>query len=580
MKARTVMIQGTASSVGKSLLVTGLCRLFRESGLRVAPFKSQNMALNASVTSSGGEIGRAQAVQAEAAGVVATVDMNPILLKPEGDARSQVVVLGRPLGSMSAREYHEKRPELGRLVEECLGRLRDEYDVVVIEGAGSPAEINLRDQDIVNMFVARLASAPVLLAGDIDRGGVFAALVGTIELLESDDRARIAGFVINKFRGDLELLKPGLDFLERRTGTPVLGVVPYVPKLRLPDEDSVSLESRSRRSPGGPQQIDVAVICLPRISNYDDVLALEHEPDVVVRFVDAREEVARADLVIVPGTKSTLADLAWLREHRLSEALLDRAKRGAPILGICGGCQLLGERIDDPHHVESRDAAGADGLGLLPVRTRFAERKRTAQVVARALGRGFLAEGVAYEVAVQGYEIHMGYVEATRRDVEPFEVVERNGERVSTLDGAVDASGNVVGTMIHGLLEDDVVRTALLGCASPLISGTDTCTGRFGGRATSRTRTSVLDREEPAFPACTRADRARSGVASRPSPRVSLRPPRRERRARPTPACRRRNASASRAAPRLRAWTGACPTLARGRRNKHALAAPRLGGPL
>ncbi|HEV3193761.1 MAG TPA: cobyric acid synthase, partial [Polyangiaceae bacterium] len=278
MTGRTVMVQGTASSVGKSLLVTGLCRLLHRSGLRVAPFKSQNMALNAHVTLDGGEIGRAQAVQAEAAGVIATVDMNPILLKPEGDARSQVVVLGRSVGSMSAREYHEHKPDLRRIIAECLQRLRANHDVVVIEGAGSPAEINLRERDIVNMHVARIADAPVLLVGDIDRGGVFAAIVGTMELLEPDERARVAGFVINKFRGDITLLRPGLEFLEKRTGVPVVGVVPYVPRLRIADEDSVSLDARRRRGPVGPDDLEVAVVCLPRISNYDDVQALEHDP--------------------------------------------------------------------------------------------------------------------------------------------------------------------------------------------------------------------------------------------------------------------------------------------------------------
>ena len=461
MMARTIMVQGTASSVGKSLLVTGLCRLLHRSGLRVAPFKSQNMALNAHVTLDGREIGRAQAVQAEAAGVAATVDMNPILLKPEGDARSQVVLLGRSAGSMSAREYHEHKPELRRIVAECLQRLREEYEVVVIEGAGSPAEINLRERDIVNMHVARIADAPVILVGDIDRGGVFAALVGTMELLEPDERARVAGFVINKFRGDMSLLKPGLDFLEQRTGVPVVGVVPYVPRLRIADEDSVSLDARRRRGAAGPDELEVAVVCLPRISNYDDVQALEHEPGVVVRFVERADDVAGADVVIVPGTKSTIADLSWLRETGLAAALTLRASRGGPILGICGGCEILGERIEDPDHVESTET-GTEGLGLLPIQTHFERTKTTARVVARSLNRGFFGGDISNRATFEGYEIHMGRVATTRRDVAAFEITERGGRRECAGDGAVDTSGAVVGTMIHGLLEDSELRSAIL----------------------------------------------------------------------------------------------------------------------
>lgn len=462
MRARTLMVQGTASSVGKSLMVTGLCRLLHQEGYRVAPFKAQNMALNASVTWGGGEIGRAQAVQAEAAGVAPTEDMNPILLKPEGDARSQVVVLGRSIGSMGAREYHERKPDLGRVVAGCLARLRETHDVVVIEGAGSPAEINLRDRDIVNMYVAHLADAPVFLVGDIDRGGVFAALLGTLELLEPDDRKRIAGLVINKFRGDVSLLKPGLELIEQRTGVPVLGVVPYVTRLRLADEDSVSLESRRGRGPAGADEVEVAVVDLPRISNYDEFEPLESEAGVAVRFVDERRDIDRADLVILPGTKNTLADLEWLRKSGLDAALVERARRGAPILGVCGGCQMLGESIDDPDGIEVGRPTRERGLGLLPVRTRFETTKVTARVEARSLGRGFLARLVAADVRVEGYEIHMGRVEAIREDVSPFEITGRGGHPARVLDGAVDEHGAVVGTMIHGLFENDTLRLALL----------------------------------------------------------------------------------------------------------------------
>jgi adenosylcobyric acid synthase len=462
MRAHTLMIQGTASSVGKSLIATGLCRLLRQEGFRVAPFKAQNMALNACVTLAGGEIGRAQAVQAEAAGIEPTEYMNPILLKPEGDLRSQVIVLGRPVGSMSAGEYHQRKPELRRVVADSLERLRESHDIVVIEGAGSPAEINLRDRDIVNMYVAQLAAAPVVLVGDIDRGGVFASLLGTVLLLEPEDRARIAGTVINKFRGDVNLLRPGLKFIEERTGVPVLGVVPYMPRLRIADEDSVSLESRRRRGRAGDDEIEIAVVCLPRISNYDEFEPLENEAGVVVRFVDLARDIVRADLVIVPGTKSTVADLAWLRENGLDATIVERARRGSPVLGICGGYQMLGESIADPDGVEASGATHAKGLGLLPIRTRFERNKTTARVEARSLRRGFLTRELSGDERLEGYEIHMGRVETTRDDVAPFEIIARGSRRERLSDGAVDERGSVVGTMIHGLLENDALRLALL----------------------------------------------------------------------------------------------------------------------
>jgi adenosylcobyric acid synthase len=455
--APTLMIQGTSSSVGKSLLVTALCRWFRRAGVRVAPFKSQNMALNAAVTPDGNEIGRAQAVQADAAGLAPTADMNPILFKPEGDARSQIVVMGAPLASMTAVEYHQRKPELTGVIAASLERLRRTYDLVVIEGAGSPAEINLKDRDIVNMHVARVADAPVLLVGDIDRGGVFASFVGTLALLEPDERERIAAFIVNKFRGDRALLEPGLVDLSRRTGKPVAGVLPFLPRLRLADEDSVALDDRSRRAPG-PDQLDVVVVRLPRISNHDDALPLEHEPGVVVRFSDNPETVRAADLVILPGSKSTAADLAWLRAAGIADALTARAVAAAPVFGICGGCQMLGEAIDDPDHIESAEPH-VRGLGLLPLRTRFAARKVTAQVRARATAASFLC---AAGVEVSGYEIHMGDAVADTTAAAPFEIVARNGDPMAARDGAIAAGGAVVGTMIHGLLDNDAVRASLV----------------------------------------------------------------------------------------------------------------------
>jgi len=414
------------------------------------------------VTPDGAEIGRAQAVQAEAAGIAATRDMNPVLLKPEGDRRSQVVVLGAPVGSMSAVEYHAYKPHLRAVIGDSLARLRASHDLVVIEGAGSPAEINLKERDIVNMFVAKLASAPVLLVGDIDRGGVFASFVGTLELLEPDERERVAAFVVNKFRGDVALLQPGLDFLTARTGKPVLGVVPYVPNLRVADEDSVSLDHRLGRRRAAADQLDVAVVRLPRISNYDDVLALEHEAGVVVRFADSAAAVDGADLVIVPGSKSTIADLAWLRASGIAAVIEARAARGEPVLGICGGCQMLGQVIDDPLGVEAAPGA-VPGLGLLPVRTRFEATKITAQVRARIATSSFLGDASSAG-DVRGYEIHMGTVTAPdgRDGRAPFEILTRSGAADRALDGAIGADGAVIGTMIHGLFENEPIRRHLL----------------------------------------------------------------------------------------------------------------------
>jgi adenosylcobyric acid synthase len=460
--ARTLMVQGTASSVGKTLIVAALCRIFHREGLSVAPFKAQNMALNSFVTSDGGEIGRAQAVQAEAAGIDPRVEMNPILLKPEGGMRSQVVVLGKPLGRMTWSEYQQLKPEFVRIVADSLHSLRAKHDLIIIEGAGSPAEINLAGQDLVNMHVAAEAEAPVLLVGDIDRGGVFAHLVGTMELLAPADRERVAGFLINKFRGDVALLAPGLEFLRERFRVPVLGVIPYLERLRIADEDSVALEDRRNRRATGLGQIDIAVIKFPRISNYDDFLALEHEDGVTVRFVEEPREMAGADLAIIPGSKSTIADLGWLHESGFALAIVDRAREGGLIAGICGGCQMLGEGIDDPHRVES-DEASARGLGLLPIVTRFAKTKLTAQVRVRVKSSSILSGADIVADEISAYEIHMGNVERTAGSSAPFRIVSRNGAPADTLDGAINRDGSVAGTMLHGIFENDALRAAFLG---------------------------------------------------------------------------------------------------------------------
>ncbi|MBI2869504.1 MAG: cobyric acid synthase [Chloroflexi bacterium] len=452
--ARTLMIQGTASSVGKSVLVTALCRIFRQDGFRVAPFKAQNMALNSFVTTEGGEIGRAQAAQAAAAGIEPSVHMNPVLLKPEAEARSQVIVLGKVAGNLTAGQYYDYTPYLLGVIESSLARLRAACDIVVIEGAGSPAEINLKEREIVNMRVARLAAAPVFLAGDIDRGGVFASLVGTLELLTAEERDLVKGFVINKFRGDPALLKPGLELLEQRTGKPVLGVVPYRRDINIAQEDSVYLEERTDRPGGG---ITVAVVRLPHIANYDDFDPLEAGGSRV-RFVAEPAGLAGADLIILPGTKSTIADLAFLRRQGLAEAITQRARAGTPVIGVCGGYQMLGKTISDPYRVESQQGT-VPGLGLLDVETTFVPEKTTVQVKARVVaGRGWF-EGLR-DLGVTGYEIHAGQ---TRNGGDPpvFEVVP-TPSGATYFDGAVGESGLIFGSYLHGLFHNAAFTRALL----------------------------------------------------------------------------------------------------------------------
>jgi len=450
------MIQGTASGAGKSLLTTALCRLFARAGYRVAPFKSQNMALNAAVAADGGEIGRAQAAQAEAAGVEPTVDMNPILLKPEADLRAQVVVRGAATVTVDFATYQTMTGGLLDVVADSLARLRAAHDLVLIEGAGSPAEINLAASEIVNMRIARLADAPVLLVGDIDRGGVFAAIVGTLALLEPDDRARVGGVLINRFRGERRLLEPGLAMLTARTGTPVLGVVPMIPERLVPAEDSLDLDRIAGAA--GDVALDVAVVRLPRIANFDDFEPLADEPGVRVRFVRTAAELAGADLVVVPGTKTTLADLAWLHASGVGAAVRAAAAAGRPVLGICGGFQMLGTRVDDPEGIEGV-AGGAEGLGLLPVTTSFAGTKRTVRARARVVAKhGILAEVAGHELAA--YEIHVGRTHGTGDAA--FAIVARGAQGADGADGAVSADGAVTGTYLHGLFADDRLRGAVL----------------------------------------------------------------------------------------------------------------------
>ena len=449
--AACVMVQGTASSVGKSVIATALCRVLHDEGWRVAPFKAQNMSLNAAVTPAGEEIGRAQAAQAEAAGVTPRAAMNPILLKPEGDERSQLVVLGRARGTVHARDHWTRRNELWPVIAAALRELRAEFEVIVIEGAGSPAEINLRASDLANMRVAKAADAAVLLVADIERGGVFAQVLGTLALLRPSDRALVRGLLVNKFRGDRALFASGVRALRRRSGLPVLGVLPYREDLPVPPEDSLSLDAPAR---GGP--LDVAVVRYPRISNFDDLSALA-AAGAGVRYVREPAALGAPDLVVLPGSKSTLADLEWLRATGLGPRVVALADAGVPLIGICGGFQMLGRTLADPSGVDGSPGE-ARGLGLLPVRTTFAGPKRTVPVTGRVRSGGAFA-GLA-ETDLAGYELHVG--ETERDGAAPFaELVRPDGERVT--DGAVSADGRILGTYVHGLFGVERVRESILG---------------------------------------------------------------------------------------------------------------------
>ncbi len=443
MTRGALLVCGTHSDAGKSLVTAGLCRWLARRGVSVAPFKSQNMALNSVVTAGGAEIGRAQAVQAAAAGIEAEAAMNPVLIKPSGERSSQVIVMGRPWRDADARSYQAMKAQLRPVVEDALADLRARYDVVVCEGAGSPAEINLRADDLANMGLARAANLPVLIVGDIDRGGVFASLFGTLALLESADQALVAGYVINKFRGDPSILAPGLEDLAARSGRRVLGVLPFVEDLWIDAEDSLALEARAPEAPALADTLDVVVLRLRWMSNFTDLDALSAEPGVRVRFTRSPADLERADLVVVPGTKATVEDLARLRAAGLDRALRARAAAGAPILGVCGGLQMLGEAIDDG--VESR-AGPVEGLGLLPVRTVFQPDKLLRR---RSGACGWLG-GARSQT---GYEIRHGRV--TRHGGEPLLLGD---------DGEPDGCrvGWTLGTAWHGALEDDGLRRALL----------------------------------------------------------------------------------------------------------------------
>ena len=462
LTAKLLMVQGTGSSVGKSLLATAFCRIFRQDGYTVAPFKAQNMSLNSFVTPDGAEIGRAQAVQAEAAEVLPRADMNPVLLKPEVDYRSQLVVMGKPAGSLESSDFYRRKEWLWEVVAGAMDRLTAEFDVIVIEGAGSPAEINLREGDIVNMEVALHAHAPVLLVGDIDRGGVFASLYGTVSLLAPRERELVRGVIINKFRGDLSILEPGLRQLEELTGVPEIGTVPYFRDIHIPEEDSPAAET-----PGPPTTtlIDVAVILLPHIANFDDFDPLRREEGVAVRYVRREQDIGSPDLIIVPGTKTTMSDLEYLRDTGVASRIVALADEGTPIIGICGGFQMLGRRLLDPERVESSQERMA-GLGLLPVKTSFSQLKETHQVSGEVSSEHGLLK-MAKGLPVEGYEIHMGNTvkdesETDTLGMAPFRLISRSGRQVRADDGCMSSQGWVLGTYIHGLFNNGELRRSIL----------------------------------------------------------------------------------------------------------------------
>ena len=446
--AQSIMIQGTMSNVGKSLLTAGLCRIFQQDGYRVAPFKSQNMALNSFITREGLEMGRAQVMQAEAAGVEPSVLMNPILLKPTNDTGSQVIVNGEVWGQMSAREYFAVKKQLMPQVMQAYARLDAQYDIVAIEGAGSPAEINLKEDDIVNMGMARAAKAPVLLVGDIDRGGVFAQLYGTVSLLTPEERAAVKGVVINKFRGDKSILTPGVAALEKMLGIPVVGVTPYL-HLDLDDEDSLSDRLCNKTA----QAIDLAVIRFPRLSNFTDFNVFEGMPGVSLRYVESPGTLGEPDMILLPGTKNTMQDLLWMRQQGLEAKLLQFAAAGKPIFGVCGGYQMMGNRISDP--VNAEEGGTVRGMGLLPVETVFGAQKTRTRVSGH-FGQVAGLLGVLSGRKLEGYEIHMGQSHGEM----PLASLEEEVSGRAWTDGC--QAGNCYGSYVHGIFDEEGVAQSIV----------------------------------------------------------------------------------------------------------------------
>ena len=467
--AKAIMVQGTMSNAGKSLLAAGLCRIFHQDGYKVAPFKSQNMALNSFITEEGLEMGRAQVMQAEAAGIKPSVLMNPILLKPTNDVGSQVIVNGEVLGTMSARDYFAYKTKLIPDIMKAYNKLAEENDIIVIEGAGSPAEINLKQEDIVNMGMAKMAKAPVLLVGDIDRGGVFAQLIGTVMLLEEDEKAMVKGLVINKFRGDKTILDPGVKMLEEKSGIPVVGVAPYL-NIQVEDEDSLTERFNQHGEIG---VIDLAVIRVPRISNFTDFNPFESMPGVTVRYVKSAAELGDPDMILLPGTKNTMEDLLWMRENGLEALILKAAANGKVIFGICGGYQMLGETLSDPDHVEA--GGSIRGMGLLPMDTVFADGKTRTRVNGTFCEVGGVLDCLT-GTKLSGYEIHMGVSTlkdgvASMTQIQDF--VKKDGTKA---DGA--QHGNVYGTYVHGVFDkEDAAKAVIRGIGRMKGIDTENITG-------------------------------------------------------------------------------------------------------
>ncbi len=454
--AKSIMVQGTCSNAGKSLLTAGLCRVFNQDGYKVAPFKSQNMALNSFITVNGAEMGRAQVVQAEAANIEPSALMNPILLKPTSDCGSQVIVNGEAIGTMTAVEYFKFKTNLIPDIMKAYNQLDENFDIICLEGAGSPAEINLKQQDIVNMGMAKMAKAPVLLVGDIDRGGVFASLYGTVMLMEPEERAMIKGLIINKFRGDVEILRPGLEMIEEKTGIPVVGVLPML-HVDIEDEDSLYERLTSHTE---VKLVDIAVIRTPRMSNYTDFNVFELVEGVSLRYVASLKELGNPDMIILPGTKNTIGDLKWMRQNGLEAEILKKASQGTVVWGVCGGYQMLGTNISDPYGVE--EGGDTPGLGLLPVETSFIEKKRTIQME----GQFGEVEGIFSALSgtkLVGYEIHSGVTEfPAEHALTCIKPIHEEGETMLEGSQNVKGSYNVYGSYVHGVFDAEGVAVKIV----------------------------------------------------------------------------------------------------------------------
>jgi adenosylcobyric acid synthase len=493
-RAKTLMFLGTGSDVGKSILAAAFCRILKQDGYQVAPFKAQNMALNSFITGDGGEMGRAQVAQAEAAGIAPHVDMNPVLLKPTSQMGSQVIVRGKVVGNFLARDYYQYKTTLIPVVQECFERLSREYDVVVLEGAGSAVELNLKEHDLVNLAMAERANASCVLVGDIDRGGIFAALLGSLMLMTAEEQQRIIGFMVNKLRGDPGLFTSGVELLEARSRRPVLGVIPYFDDIAVAEEDSVALGRRMRQGTAMPASdaVPIGVVRLPFISNYTDFECFEQEPGVQLLYFDRPETVFRCAAVIVPGSKNTLDDLAFLQRTGLAEAILAYHKCGGTVVGICGGYQMLGERLLDPHGLES-ELGELPGLGLLDMETEMMPEKITTQVEASALwdlrtvwGQDNPDSTPVPSISplshdeLYGYEIHMGISRSSGECRPLFNISKRNGQPTRELDGLMRADGRVWGTYIHGIFDNDALRRAFLDALRQRRGCAPDSTGRDG----------------------------------------------------------------------------------------------------